>query len=129
MRPRESTVRARAVIAWATAALVLAALACPVPPSVATADATQAQRGDAWGAEIPSFENAPPLQPAIAHESRGLGTPRPPAQRDVLAERLADATIVQVSTALRTPTLGIDVPSCQPVLRWCVAHATATSPA
>ncbi len=66
---------------------------------------------------------------AIAHESRGVGAVRVPAHRDVLAERLAGSRIVSVCVPLRGPTLGIVVPSCHPLLRWCVAHATATSPA
>lgn len=113
--------------------LLAATVSCTAGP-IATQDRTgvaHTNAGDASGSDdsLPTIENAPPALEAIAHESRGLAITRAPAQRDVLAERLASTTILAVTVPLRTPTLGIVVPSCHPLLRWCVAHATATSPA
>lgn len=117
--------------------LLAFALLC-VGLSCAAAPGALPDRGAAHAAQdaapapdesLPTIENAPPALAAIAHESRSPGVGRAPSQRDVLAERLATATAVPASVALRSPTLGIVVPSCHPLLRWCVAHATATSPA
>jgi hypothetical protein len=120
----------RILLAFALLVSVISCTAAPAPShdraGVAHAAAGETTRSDD---SLPTIENAPPALEAIAHESRGLGITRAPAQRDVLAERLATTTIPVVSVPLRTPTIGIVVPSCHPLLRWCVAHATATSPA
>lgn len=124
---------ARRLTGWIGIALLLGSLACAAAPGVgAGADGTRSPRiptSSTSDGSLPTFENAPPALTAIAHESRSPGISRAPTQRDVLAERLANHRIVAIETPLRAPTLGIVVPSCHPLLRWCVAHATATSPA
>jgi hypothetical protein len=109
--------------------LLFGALACASMPSAFPVDEAAGVPVNATDASLPTIENAPPALAAIAHESRGFGAVRVRAHRDVLAGRLATSLVVPVSVPLRTPTLGIVVQSCHPLLRWCIAHATATSPA
>ena len=77
----------------------------------------------------PALASAQPLILAAACSWRGCETPRAPTQRDALAERIATIRPAPPSERLGSATLGVAVPSCLPLLRWSLAHSTATSPA
>jgi hypothetical protein len=119
---------ARFAAGWLALALLSGALSFTAMSS-AVADEPSERAHPSAESPLPSLENASLPLVAISHESRSAGVARTPTHRDVLAERLATASLAEPTTPLRAPTLGIVVPSCHPLLRWCVAHATATSPA
>jgi hypothetical protein len=79
--------------------------------------------------EQPVVGESLPDEPEAAREGRAPKPSHASPRRDLLAERQVRVAPVAIVSAPSAPLLGVGVPSVLSITRWCVAHATATSPA